>query len=265
MLFRSLNLAGLDASLKKAFSKRVRAVCLVINSPGGSPVQSSQIAGRIRQLSQDEKIPVFAFAEDIAASGGYWIASQANEIISEPTTLTGSIGVYSGKFTLGEALAKFGVDVREIGVGIGPLRGEPARVGLVSQPATDHLGADRHIAGGRHIDGEAEPVEQLRAQFTLFGIHGADQNEPRLIGVRHPITLDMHPTHRSDSPEAQASRGIREVAACVQGRKKCIGRATGDGKIRRIAKNRPSLGEGANHHAVPRRDHFVVARRRNTQ
>src|ERR1700753_2997597 len=74
---RSLNLAGLDAVLKKAFSKRVRAVCLVINSPGGSPLQSSQIANRIRQLSQDEKIPVFAFAEDVAASGGYWLALAA--------------------------------------------------------------------------------------------------------------------------------------------------------------------------------------------
>src|SRR3954463_15069673 len=93
-----LSLASLDASLKKAFSKRVRAVCLVINSPGGSPVQSSQIASRIRQLSQDEKIPVFAFAEDVAASGGYWLALAADEIYADPMSVIGSIGVVSASF-----------------------------------------------------------------------------------------------------------------------------------------------------------------------
>src|SRR4051812_39197579 len=71
---RGLSVAALEPIIKKAFSGRVRAVCLVINSPGGSAVQSAQIAARIRQFSQDKKIPVFAFAEDVIASGGYWLS-----------------------------------------------------------------------------------------------------------------------------------------------------------------------------------------------
>lgn len=109
---RGLTLAGLDASLKKAFSKRVRAVCLVINSPGGSPVQSAQIAGRIRQLSQDEKIPVYAFAEDVAASGGYWLALAADEIYADPMSVIGSIGVVSASFGFHELLERIGVERR---------------------------------------------------------------------------------------------------------------------------------------------------------
>lgn len=109
---RGLSLAGLDAALKKAFSKRVRAVCLVINSPGGSPVQSSQIANRIRQLSQDEKIPVFAFAEDVAASGGYWLALAADEIYADPMSVIGSIGVITASFGFHDLMEKIGIERR---------------------------------------------------------------------------------------------------------------------------------------------------------
>ena len=109
---RGLSLASLDAALKKAFSKRVRAVCLVINSPGGSPVQSSQIANRIRQLSQDEKIPVFAFAEDVAASGGYWLALAADEIYADPMSVIGSIGVITASFGFHDLMEKIGIERR---------------------------------------------------------------------------------------------------------------------------------------------------------
>lgn len=109
---RGLTLAGLDAALKKAFSKRVRAVCLVINSPGGSPVQSAQIANRVRQLSQDEKIPVYAFAEDVAASGGYWLALAADEIYADPMSVIGSIGVVSASFGFQDLLERIGVERR---------------------------------------------------------------------------------------------------------------------------------------------------------
>jgi signal peptide peptidase SppA len=109
---RGLTTNGLDQVLKKAFTRRVRAVCLVINSPGGSAVQSSQIAGRIRQLSQDEKIPVFAFAEDVAASGGYWLALAADEIYADPMSVVGSIGVISASFGFQELMSKIGVERR---------------------------------------------------------------------------------------------------------------------------------------------------------
>lgn len=109
---RGLNLTALEPTLKKAFSKHVRAVCLQINSPGGSPVQSAQIAGRIRQLSKDNKIPVFAFAEDIAASGGYWLALAADEIYADAMSVVGSIGVISAGFGFQDLISKMGVERR---------------------------------------------------------------------------------------------------------------------------------------------------------
>ena len=71
----SLNMAGLAVPIQQAFSLRgVKAVALSINSPGGSPVQSALIARRVRSLAREKELPVFAFIEDIAASGGYWLA-----------------------------------------------------------------------------------------------------------------------------------------------------------------------------------------------
>ncbi len=107
-----LSLATLEQSIKRAFAKRVRAVCLVINSPGGSPVQSAQIAGMIRQLSQEKKIPVFAFAEDIAASGGYWLTLAADEIYADAMSVVGSIGVITASFGFPELMAKIGIERR---------------------------------------------------------------------------------------------------------------------------------------------------------
>ena len=107
-----LSLAALESAIKRAFSKRVRAVCLVINSPGGSPVQSAQIANMIRQLSQEKKVPVFAFAEDVAASGGYWLALAADEIYADAMSVVGSIGVITQGFGFQELIAKLGVERR---------------------------------------------------------------------------------------------------------------------------------------------------------
>src|ERR1700722_11662599 len=86
----TLNLAGLAASIERAFGlDGVKAVALAINSPGGSPVQSALIAGRIRQLAAEKKLPVFAFAEDVAASGGYWLALAADEIFADQNSIVG--------------------------------------------------------------------------------------------------------------------------------------------------------------------------------
>ncbi|MEL0286155.1 MAG: S49 family peptidase, partial [Paracoccaceae bacterium] len=82
--------------IDRAFEKgNPSAVALVINSPGGSPVQSSLIAARIRRLSEEKNIPVLAFVEDVAASGGYWIAVAADEIFVDANSIVGSIGVIS--------------------------------------------------------------------------------------------------------------------------------------------------------------------------
>ncbi|HEX7944341.1 MAG TPA: signal peptide peptidase SppA, partial [Phenylobacterium sp.] len=108
------DLAG--AILKAAKADSVKAIVLRLNSPGGSDTASEQILDAIRQAKARKK-PVVVSMSTYGASGGYWISSEASAIVAQPTTLTGSIGVYGGKFALGPALAKFGVDVRDTGVG----------------------------------------------------------------------------------------------------------------------------------------------------
>jgi len=111
-LGRSLSLAHLSRAIERAFSRRVKAVALVINSPGGSPVQSTLIFKRIRALAEEKNIPVFAFAEDVAASGGYMLALGADEIYAESSSIIGSIGVISAGFGFHELIAKIGVERR---------------------------------------------------------------------------------------------------------------------------------------------------------
>jgi len=108
-----LTLAGVSKLLEKAFeTKRARAVALVINSPGGSPVQSRQIYARIRQLADAKKIPVLVFVEDVAASGGYMIACAGDEIFCDPSSILGSIGVIGGTFGFHDLIKKVGIERR---------------------------------------------------------------------------------------------------------------------------------------------------------
>lgn len=108
-----LSLARLAPAIDRAFSLRnVRAVALVINSPGGSPVQSALIARRIRQMAAEKSIPVVAFAEDVAASGGYWLACAGDEIYAETNSIVGSIGVIAAGFGFAELIGKVGVERR---------------------------------------------------------------------------------------------------------------------------------------------------------
>ena len=110
---RGLDNPSLAPVIEKAFSKgKPAAVALEINCPGGSPVQSSLIASRIRRLADEKKIPVFAFVEDVAASGGYWLACAADEIFIDACSITGSIGVISAGFGAQDAIEKLGVQRR---------------------------------------------------------------------------------------------------------------------------------------------------------
>ncbi len=110
---RGLSLATLERAIDAAFAhKRAPAVALLINSPGGSPVQSALIAGRIRALAEEKRLPVLAFVEDVAASGGYWLACAADEIFADPSSIVGSIGVVSAGFGFQEAIAKLGIERR---------------------------------------------------------------------------------------------------------------------------------------------------------
>lgn len=113
MLRGGLNLANQAGILKAAFRpKRLAAVALVVNSPGGSPVQSSLIAKRIRAHARERSVPVLAFVEDVAASGGYWLAVAADEIVADPASIIGSIGVVSAGFGFHEAIKRLGIERR---------------------------------------------------------------------------------------------------------------------------------------------------------
>jgi signal peptide peptidase SppA len=108
-----MSLAGVARMLERAFAvKNAKAVALVINSPGGSPVQSRQIYLRIRQLAEEKKLPVLVFVEDVAASGGYMIACAGDEIFCDPSSILGSIGVVGGSFGFQELIKKIGVERR---------------------------------------------------------------------------------------------------------------------------------------------------------
>ena len=108
-----MSLAGVARLLERAFSmKHAKAVALVINSPGGSPVQSRQIYLRIRQLAAEKKLPVLVFVEDVAASGGYMIACAGDEIFCDPSSILGSIGVVGGTFGFQDLIKKIGVERR---------------------------------------------------------------------------------------------------------------------------------------------------------
>ena len=108
-----MSLAGVARTLERAFATRnAKAVALVINSPGGSPVQSRQIYLRIRQLAAEKKLPVRVFVEDVAASGGYMLACAGDEIFCDPSSILGSIGVVGGSFGFQELIKKIGVERR---------------------------------------------------------------------------------------------------------------------------------------------------------
>ena len=108
-----MTLGGIAKTLERAFTmKNAKAVALLINSPGGSPVQSRQIYLRIRQLAAEKNLPVLVFVEDVAASGGYMIACAGDEIFCDPSSILGSIGVVGGSFGFQDLIKKIGVERR---------------------------------------------------------------------------------------------------------------------------------------------------------
>lgn len=114
----NLNLMGLAETISDAFeTKGVVAIALSVNSPGGSPVQSALIAARIRQLADEKKLPVYAFAEDVMASGGYWLGCCADEIYADQNSVVGSIGVISAGFGFTGLMEKVGVERRTYAAG----------------------------------------------------------------------------------------------------------------------------------------------------
>lgn len=122
----TININTVEQALAKAFDhERLRAVALAINSPGGAPTQSALVSERIRELADRKKVPVIAFCEDVAASGGYWLACAADEIYAHASSLVGSIGVVTAGFGLNGLLERFGVERRVYTAGAHKVRLDP--------------------------------------------------------------------------------------------------------------------------------------------
>ena len=110
---RGLSIRDLAGPIETAAGiSGIKALALVVNSPGGAPVQTALIAKRIRALAAEKKFPVYAFVEDIAASGGYWLAAAADEIYADESSIVGSIGVVSAGFGLQGLIERIGVERR---------------------------------------------------------------------------------------------------------------------------------------------------------
>lgn len=110
---KGINIENVNPLLEKSFKeKKFKAVAINVNSPGGSPVQSELIFQRIRELSEEKKIPVFTFARDVAASGGYFILCAGDEVYAHDSSIIGSIGVISASFGFEKAIKKIGVERR---------------------------------------------------------------------------------------------------------------------------------------------------------
>ena len=127
-LRQGLSLAGTAAALQRAFKmSSLPTVAVVINSPGGSPVQSSLIFKRLRQLALEHDKKVYVFCDDVAASGGYYLAVAGDEIYADACSIIGSIGVISGGFGFVEAIDKLGVERRVYTSGISKSQLDPFR------------------------------------------------------------------------------------------------------------------------------------------
>ena len=153
-LKRGLSLAGQAALIERAFkARRLSAVALAVNSPGGSPVQAALIAKRIRALADEKGVPVFAFAEDVAASGGYWLAVAADEIYADENSIIGSIGVISAGFGFPGLLQRLGIERR--------LHAAGARKSMLD-PFLEEKAADVKRLKGLQADIHASFMDQVR-------------------------------------------------------------------------------------------------------
>jgi signal peptide peptidase SppA len=163
---RGLSLASRAAAIERAFGLRdLAAVALSINSPGGSPVQSALIYRRIRQLAEEKNVPVLAFAEDVAASGGYWLALAGDEIYAEDASVLGSIGVVSAGFGFSDLLRRVGINRRLYTAGERKALLDPFL-------AEDPEGVERLTTIQRDIHGSFKDLVRLRRGAKLKGDDG---------------------------------------------------------------------------------------------
>lgn len=187
----TLNDQALAGLIQKAFTKgKPEAVALSINSPGGSPTQSSLIAARIRRLAEEKEVKVFAFVEDVAASGGYYIACAADEIWVDRHSITGSIGVISAGFGFNELMSRYGIERRVYTAGKSKSLADPFR------PEKDEDVArikalQEHIHAGFIDHVKTRRGDRLNAEMELFdgSVFVGDEAMPTglIDGVGHLV------------------------------------------------------------------------------
>ncbi len=179
--------------LEKAFSRgKPAAVALELNSPGGSPVQSALIGARIRRLADEKGVPVLAFVEDVAASGGYWLAAAADEIFADESSIVGSIGVISAGFGAHEFLTRQGIERRVHTAGKSKSMMDPFKpenpedvarlTGLLGQIHSNFI---EHVQARR-----GDKLDQEQELFTGEVWLGKDAKEVGLIdGIGHLVPM----------------------------------------------------------------------------
>ncbi len=207
-----LNAKDLEPLLKRAFKKGVSGVALAINCPGGSPVQSALIAARIRALSAEHKIPIYAFCEDVAASGGYWLACSADEIYADESSIIGSIGVIAAGFGFVEALKKLGVERRVYTAGeskniLDPFKPEKEEdvKRLLDLQEDVHEGFKAYVRGRRLGKLKADESELFTGAFWT-GKRSLDLGLVDGLGHMHEI-LKRKFGEKVEITEISASRG----------------------------------------------------------
>jgi protease-4 len=209
--------------------KDVKAIVFRVSSPGGSDTASEQILAAVNAAKAAGK-PVVVSMGAYAASGGYWISSQASEIVAEPTTLTGSIGVFGGKFVIGPALARFGIDTRGLNIGgdyaaaFGSAEGFTPSQRAQFSSWMDHIyaGFVSRVAVGRHLSPErvqeiakgrvwtGVQAKQLGLVDKLGGFYDAVSEAKRLGGLSNDqsVRLKLFPGRRSPFEAFQHAIGV---------------------------------------------------------
>lgn len=125
---KAINLANMRKQIDEAFGlKKLEAVFLSVNSPGGSPVQSDLITEYIISKGKDKSVPIYSFVEDVAASGGYWLACAGQKIFVSTSSVVGSIGVIAATFGLHEVIGRLGIERRVLTAGTNKLMYDPFR------------------------------------------------------------------------------------------------------------------------------------------
>ncbi|HWM05917.1 MAG TPA: S49 family peptidase [Actinophytocola sp.] len=223
----TINISTVESALTRAFDhERLKAVALAINSPGGAPTQSALVGERIRELAKRRKVPVLAFCEDVAASGGYWIACAADEIYAHTSSLVGSIGVVTAGFGLNGLLERMGVERRVHTAGAHKVRLDPFRPekdedvewlkGLQSQLHEQFVGWVKERRGDRLVDGE-----DLFSGEIWTGARAADLGIVDGVGTLRQVINERYPGAEINVAEPKrpllARLGLGNAASFGQG------------------------------------------------